>query len=93
MPVKPPAHTCPWIDRLSTIVRRHVRGEDRRTALALCEQLRGANLGLRVAYVDALTDAQGLRRALTRCEAACAALPGCSGPSACAAPCGGSDVP
>ena len=53
--MKPPAHTCPWIDQVQTLVRRHIRGPDRRVALTLLENLRGANLQLRVVMVDALT--------------------------------------
>jgi hypothetical protein len=70
MPVKPPAHTCPWIDQLATLVRRNMRGEDRRRGLALCEQLRGANLQLRVSMVDALGDADDLRHQVAALERA-----------------------
>lgn len=41
-------HTCPAIDKVARIVRRHViASEDRRAALALLEELRSENLRLR----------------------------------------------
>jgi len=48
-----PAHTCPDIDRVKTIIRRHVLGEDRKIALDLMEELRAANLRLREGYASA----------------------------------------
>jgi hypothetical protein len=54
--VKPPGHTCPWIDQLQTLIRKNMKGEDRKRALQLCDELRGANLQLRLAYSDALKE-------------------------------------
>jgi len=59
--MKPPRHTCPWIDQLQKLVRRNMLGDDRRQGLALCEQLRGANLQLRVAYTDSQDDLRALQ--------------------------------
>lgn len=54
--MKPPPHTCPWIDQLQTIIRKNCKGVDRKYGLELCENLRGANLQLRVAYADAMKE-------------------------------------
>lgn len=72
---RPPGHTCPWIDDIETLIRKHVTGtaarEDRAKALTLCENLRGANLQLRLCYSDEVERRQkaekelaGLRRML-----------------------------
>lgn len=53
---KPPPHTCPWIDQLQTLLRKkNMTNEDRKRALQLCDELRGANLQLRLAYIEALS--------------------------------------
>ena len=53
---RPPGATCPWIDDLAKLVRRHMKGtenrEDRKQALTLCENLRGANYQLRLCYTE-----------------------------------------
>ncbi|MAH47910.1 hypothetical protein CMI37_18965 [Candidatus Pacearchaeota archaeon] len=44
----PVAHTCPDIDKLARLLRRHIcPAEDRKEALALLEELREANSHLR----------------------------------------------
>ena len=45
---KPVGHTCPAIDKVKTLVRKHVVDEDaRRELLALMEELRVENAQLR----------------------------------------------
>lgn len=44
-----PGWTCPGIDRVAEIVRRHVRGPDRSAALLDLERLRLAHVRLRAA--------------------------------------------
>jgi hypothetical protein len=45
---KPVGHTCPSIDKVKTLVRKHVVDEDaRREMLALMEELRQENAQLR----------------------------------------------
>lgn len=53
---KAPGHTCPWINDLQVLVRRHMKGAERKRALELCENLRGANEQLRLCYAEALAE-------------------------------------
>jgi len=53
MQVKLPAHTCPNIDKLKRMIRKHVEpGAERVKMLGLCESLREANSQLREACVQ-----------------------------------------
>ena len=54
--MKAPQATCPWIDQLDRLCKKHIRGSehriDRTKAHDLCEQIRGANAQLRLAYAE-----------------------------------------
>jgi hypothetical protein len=63
---KPPQATCPWIDDLQRLARRHMKGADRKRALELCENLRGANLQLRLCYADELERRQRAEKEMAR---------------------------